>query len=86
MKRKNLYDYFYGTGKNQKPLTKADTEKKNLFVDFWKLYFRKFFKFMTVKRGYLEENPAANIEAPKRKKTLPKFLLTFLLKCQVLLL
>jgi site-specific recombinase XerD len=32
------------------------------------------FKFMTVKRGYLEENPAANIEAPKRKKTLPKFL------------
>ena len=29
---------------------------------------------MTVKRGYLEENPAANIESPKRKKTLPKFL------------
>ena len=32
------------------------------------------FKFMTVKRGYLDENPAANIEAPKPKKTLPKFL------------
>ena len=52
MKKKNLYDYFYGTGKNQKPLTKADTEKKNLFVDFWKLYFRKFFKFMTVNLVY----------------------------------
>ncbi len=33
-----------------------------------------FFKFLTVKRGYLSENPAANIEAPKPKKTLPKFL------------
>ena len=33
-----------------------------------------FFKFLTVKRGYLAENPAANIEAPKPKKTLPKFL------------
>ncbi len=32
------------------------------------------FKFMTFKRGYLDENPAANIEAPKPKKTLPKFL------------
>lgn len=32
------------------------------------------FKFLTVKRGYLSENPAANIEAPKPKKTLPKFL------------
>ncbi len=33
-----------------------------------------FFKFLTVKRGYLDENPAANIEAPKPKKSLPKFL------------
>lgn len=32
------------------------------------------FKFLTVKRGYLDENPVANIEAPKPKKTLPKFL------------
>ena len=33
-----------------------------------------FFKFLTAKRGYLAENPAANIESPKPKKTLPKFL------------
>ncbi len=33
-----------------------------------------FFKFMTVKRAYLDENPAANIESPKPKKSLPKFL------------
>ena len=33
-----------------------------------------FFKYLTVKRMMLEENPAANIETPKKKKTLPKFL------------
>ena len=35
---------------------------------------KSFFKFLTIKRGYLADNPAANIETPKRKKTLPKFL------------
>lgn len=33
-----------------------------------------FFKYLTVKRMMLEENPAANIESPKRKQSLPKFL------------
>ncbi len=33
-----------------------------------------FFKYLTVKRMMLEENPAANIESPKQKKALPKFL------------
>lgn len=33
-----------------------------------------FFKYLTVKRMMLEENPAANIETPKKAKTLPKFL------------
>ena len=33
-----------------------------------------FFKYLTVKRMMLEENPAANIEAPKKKQSLPKFL------------
>lgn len=32
------------------------------------------FKYLTVKRSLLEENPAANIEAPKPKKNLPKHL------------
>ena len=32
------------------------------------------FAFLTVKRGYLRENPAANIEGPKKKKALPKYL------------
>ena len=33
-----------------------------------------FFKYLTVKRSMLDENPAANIESPKREKRLPKYL------------
>ena len=33
-----------------------------------------FFKYLTVKRMMLEENPAANIESPKNAKSLPKYL------------
>ena len=33
-----------------------------------------FFKYIQVKRMMIEQNPAANIEAPKKAKTLPKFL------------
>ncbi len=35
---------------------------------------RALYKFLVNKRGYLEENPTANIDTPKRKKSLPKFL------------
>ena len=35
---------------------------------------KSFFKYLTVKRMMLEENPAANIESPKQKKVLPKYL------------
>ena len=33
-----------------------------------------FFKYLTTKRMMLDENPAINIESPKKKKSLPKFL------------
>ena len=33
-----------------------------------------FFKYLTVKRMMLDDNPAANIEAPKKKQALPKHL------------
>lgn len=33
-----------------------------------------FFKYLTVKRMMLDENPAANIETPKKKQALPKYL------------
>ena len=35
---------------------------------------RSLYKFLVNKRGYMEDNPAANIDSPKRKKALPKFL------------
>ncbi|MBQ8848908.1 MAG: tyrosine-type recombinase/integrase [Clostridia bacterium] len=33
-----------------------------------------FFKYLTVKRMMLEDNPAVNIESPKKQKSIPKFL------------
>lgn len=35
---------------------------------------KALFKYMTVKRNYLDVNPTANIESPKQKKQLPKHL------------
>ncbi len=35
---------------------------------------RSLYKFLVNKRGYLTDNPAANIDSPKKKKALPKFL------------
>ena len=35
---------------------------------------RSFFKFMVVKKGYLDVDPTANVEAPKKAKTLPKYM------------
>ena len=35
---------------------------------------RSFYKFMTVKRNYFENNPAKDIESPRKKKQLPKHL------------
>ena len=33
-----------------------------------------FFKYLTIKRMMLDENPAINIESPKKQQSLPKFL------------
>ena len=33
-----------------------------------------FYKYLTAKKNYFEENPAINIESPKQKKALPKYL------------
>ena len=35
---------------------------------------RMFYKYLTVKRGLMENSPAANIESPKQKRQLPKHL------------
>ena len=61
-----IYDFLLYTGNVRKNMWASKARKLSAI--------KGLFKFMTVKRGYLDENPAANIEAPKRKKTLPKFL------------
>ncbi|MGM9644386.1 MAG: tyrosine-type recombinase/integrase [Eubacteriales bacterium] len=61
-----IYDFLLYTGSVRKNMWSAKARKLSAI--------KGLFKFMTVKRGYLEENPAADIESPKRKKTLPKFL------------
>lgn len=33
-----------------------------------------FYKYLVAKRNYFDENPAINIESPKQKKALPKYL------------
>ena len=35
---------------------------------------KAFYKYLTQKKGILENNPAANIESPKKRKSLPKHL------------
>lgn len=61
-----IYDFLLYTGNVRKNMWSSKARKLSAI--------KALFKFMSVKRGYLEENPAANIESPKRKKTLPKFL------------
>ena len=61
-----IYDFLLYTGDVRKNMWSAKARKLSAI--------KGLFKYMTVKRGYLEENIAANIEAPKRKKSLPKVL------------
>lgn len=35
---------------------------------------KAFYRYLVAKRHYFEENPAVNIESPKQKKSLPKYL------------
>lgn len=61
-----IYDFLLYTGNVRKNMWASKARKLSAI--------KGLFKFMTVKRGYLTDNPAVNIESPKRKKTLPKFL------------
>lgn len=61
-----IYDFLLYTGNVRKNMWASKSRKLSAI--------KGLFKFLTVKRGYLDENPAANIESPKHKKTLPKFL------------
>ena len=61
-----IYDFLLYTGNVRKNMWAAKARKLSAI--------KMMYKFFTVKRGYFEDNPAANIESPKHKKSLPKVL------------
>lgn len=64
--KEQIYEFLLYTGTVRKNMWSAKARKLSAI--------KGFYKFLVTKRGLLSENPAADIEAPKRQKTLPKFL------------
>ena len=62
----DIYAFLMYTGNVRKNLWAAKARKLSAI--------KGFYKYLTVKRSLVAENPAANIETPKAKKSLPKFL------------
>ena len=62
----DIYEFLMYSGTVRKNLWSAKARKLSAV--------KAFFKYLTVKRKLLEVNPATDIESPKAKKTLPKFL------------
>ena len=61
-----IYEFLMYSGDVRKNLWAAKSRKLSAI--------KGFYKYLTVKRNLLEDNPAINIEAPKAKKSLPKVL------------
>lgn len=66
VKTEQIYEFLFYTGDTRKNMWSAKARKLSAI--------KGIYKFFTVKRNYFEENPAINIESPKPKKALPKFL------------
>ena len=66
IRAEDIYEFLMYTGNVRKNLWAAKARKLSAI--------KGFYKYLTVKRSVLSENPAANIESPKAKKSLPKFL------------
>ena len=62
----DIYEFLMYSGTVRKNLWSAKARKLSAI--------KAFFKYLTVKRKLLETNPAIDIESPKAKKTLPKFI------------
>ena len=62
----DIYDFLMYTDNIRGNMAAAKSRKLSAI--------KGFFKYLTTKRMMLEDNPAINIEAPKKKKSLPKFL------------
>lgn len=66
IKTEQIYEFLFYSGEKRKNQWSAKARKLSAI--------KGLYKYFTVKRNYFEENPAINIESPKPKKTLPKFL------------
>lgn len=66
IKTEQIYEFLFYTGDTRKNMWSAKARKLSAI--------KGLYKYMTLKRNYFEENPAINIESPKPKKALPKFL------------
>lgn len=66
IKTTEIYDFLMYTGTVRQNMWAAKARKLSAI--------KALYRYMIVKRGMGFENPAANIESPKPKKTLPKFL------------
>ena len=62
----DIYEFLMYTGSVRGNGSRAKARKLSAI--------KAYFKYMTVKRHLLDTNPAADIETPKAKKSLPKFL------------
>ena len=61
-----VYEFLYYAGNGRGNESAAKSRKLSAI--------RMFYKFLTVKRNLPMDNPAANIESPKNKRQLPKYL------------
>ena len=66
VKTEQIYEFLFYTSDTRKNMWSAKARKLSAI--------KGIYKYFTVKRNYFKENPAINIESPKPKKTLPKFL------------
>ena len=64
--QEDIYEFLMYADGSRKNLAAAKARKLSAL--------KGFFKYLHVKRMMIEENPAINIEMPKQKQALPKFL------------
>ncbi len=62
----DIYEFLMYTDRTRGNMAAAKSRKLSAI--------KGLFKYLTIKRNMLEENPAANIESPKRQQALPKYL------------
>jgi site-specific recombinase XerD len=66
IKTEQIYEFLFYASDTRKNMWSAKARKLSAI--------KAFYKYLVAKRHYFEENPAVNIESPKQRKSLPKYL------------